>query len=210
MGVTELVQYFVSGILLGFAAGVSPGPLLALVIAETLMHGKKEGVLVSLAPALTDLPIIVATVFFLSRISGSNFVLGIISLSGAFFVGYLAYKNITIRDIKSHIRPVKPQSIRKGVITNFLSPHPYLFWMTIGAPTVLKASQISLFSAALFMAGFYLLLIGSKILIALTVERSKNFLQGRTYLYVIRTTGVILMFFAGLFFKDGLVMLRLI
>jgi uncharacterized membrane protein YdcZ (DUF606 family) len=80
--------------------------------------------------------------------------------------------------------------------------------MTIGAPTVLKAFQVSLPSAVLFMAGFYLLLIGSKILIALIVERSKDFLQGRAYLYIIRTTGLILMLFAVLFFKEGVIMLK--
>jgi threonine/homoserine/homoserine lactone efflux protein len=210
MGLPESMHYFISGILLGFAAGVSPGPLLALVISETLMHSRKEGFLVSIAPVLTDLPVIAATVYILSRISNSDFFLGIVSLAGAVFIGYLAYKNIMIRDMHMRIHHVKPQSLRKGVITNFLSPHPYLFWMTIGAPTVLKASQVDISSAVSFIAGFYLLLIGSKILIALIVHRSKNFLQSRTYVYIIRTTGIILLLFSVLFLKDGLVMLGLI
>ncbi|MFH1025579.1 MAG: LysE family translocator [Nitrospirota bacterium] len=205
----ESIQYLVSGILFGFAAGISPGPLLVLVITETIMHSRKEGIIVSAAPVMTDIPIIATTVFILSRCSSSNFVLGIISLAGAVFIGYLAYDSIMIKGVDLNIRKVKPQSLRKGVITNFLSPHPYLFWMTIGAPTVLRAFQVNIASAVSFIAGFYVLLVGSKVLIALLVDRSKNFLKSRTYLYIMRTTGIILLCFAVLFLKDGLRMLGL-
>ena len=46
------------GILLGVSAGVSPGPLFALVIAETLHHGTKAGLRVALVPLVTDMPIV--------------------------------------------------------------------------------------------------------------------------------------------------------
>jgi len=203
------MQYLVSGIFLGVAAGVSPGPLLALVITETLMHSRKEGILVAIAPVVTDVPIIAVTMYILSKLSNSDTILAILSLAGAVFIGYIAYESIMTRDVNLGIHQVKPQSIRKGVITNFLSPHPYLFWMTIGAPTVLKAFQVNIASAVSFIAGFYVLLVGSKVLIALLVDRSKNFLKSRTYIYIIRATGIILLCFAVLFLKDGLRMLGL-
>jgi threonine/homoserine/homoserine lactone efflux protein len=158
---------------------------------------------------VTDIPIIAATVFILSRCSSSDFVLGIISLAGAVFIGYLAYDSIMIKGVDLNIQKVKPQSLRKGVITNFLSPHPYLFWMTIGAPIVLRAFQVNIASAVSFIAGFYVFLVGSKVLIVLLVDRSKNFLKSRTYIYIMRTTGLILLCFAVLFLKDGLRMLGL-
>ena len=203
------MQYLVSGIFLGVAAGVSPGPLLALVITETLMHSRKEGILVAIAPVVTDVPIIAVTMYILSKLSNSDTILAILSLAGAVFIGYIAYESIMTRDVNLGIHQVKPQSIRKGVITNFLSPHPYLFWMTIGAPAVLKAFQVNIASAVSFIAGFYVLLVGSKVLIALLVDRSKNFLKSRTYIYIIRATGIILLCFAVLFLKDGLRMLGL-
>jgi threonine/homoserine/homoserine lactone efflux protein len=46
------------GTVLGLAAGFAPGPLTLLVIRETLHHGFGAGVRVSLAPVLTDLPLI--------------------------------------------------------------------------------------------------------------------------------------------------------
>ncbi len=210
MGMTESMHYFVAGVLLGFAAGLSPGPLLALVISETLMHGRKAGILVSVAPVLTDVPIVGASVFILSGISHSDVLLGLISLAGSLFIAYLAYQNITIRDVNSQLRFAHPRSLLKGVTTNFLSPHPYLFWLTIGSPIIFSAWGSGLLPVLSFITGFYLFLIGSKILTAFLVNRSRKFLNSRVYRCVIRSTGIILAVFAVLFLKNGLVMLDLI
>ncbi len=189
---------------------MSPGPLLALVISETLTHGRREGIRVSMAPALTDVPIIAISIFIISRISGSDVLLGMISLAGAFFVGHLAYRNMVLRDVNAQLGSEKSRSLRRGLITNVLSPHPYLFWMTVGAPTVIKAYRMNLFAALAFLTGFYLFLIGSKILIALLANSSRNFLRGGAYRIVIRATGIIMLFFAMLFLRDGMIMLKLI
>ncbi len=44
----EGFEFLISGIILGLAAGTSPGPLLALVFSETLKYGKKEGIKIAL------------------------------------------------------------------------------------------------------------------------------------------------------------------
>ena len=199
-----------SGALLGLAAGVLPGPMLTLVISETLHHGKKEGIMVACVPVITDAPIILVSVFVLAKLSGSDVILGIISILGALFVCYLAYESISLKGIEADSNSVEARSLRKGIITNFLNPHPYVFWMTIGAPLVLKAYKASPFVAVLYLAGFYIFLVGSKIVIALLVDRSKGVLQGRGYIYLIRALGVALLFFSVMFIKDGLEFLGII
>ena len=49
------------GAFLGFSRGLAPGPLLALLLAQTLRHSPREGCKVVLAPRFTDAPIIVVT-----------------------------------------------------------------------------------------------------------------------------------------------------
>ena len=56
-----MLQILAMGTFLGLAAGFAPGPLLTLVISETLQHDIKSGVKVALAPIITDLPIIFFT-----------------------------------------------------------------------------------------------------------------------------------------------------
>jgi len=53
-----MTNFLTIGIMLGTSAGFAPGPLLTLVISESLQHGVKSGAKVALAPIITDLPII--------------------------------------------------------------------------------------------------------------------------------------------------------
>jgi threonine/homoserine/homoserine lactone efflux protein len=130
--------------------------------------------------------------------------LGTISIAGALFIGYLAYESIRTKGIEADATDSGARSLRRGVIANFLNPHPYLFWIAVGAPTVLKAYSINLLSAFLFISGFYLFLVGSKVLVAVLADRSKIFLKSSAYIYTVKSLGVILLLIAVLFIKDGL------
>jgi threonine/homoserine/homoserine lactone efflux protein len=196
--------FLFSGIVLGLSAGLSPGPLLTLVISETLKHDIREGIKVSIAPLLTDLPIVSITILVLSRLANMLPLLGVVSLLGSAFLIYLGYESISFKGIDLDAEQSKSQSIRKGVIANFLNPSPYMFWFTIGAPLTLKALHIGLFSASLFILGFYLFLVGSKVLVAVVVGKSRFFLRSKNYIYTVRLLGMILLVFAALFLKDSM------
>ncbi len=64
---TAEISLLFSGVVFGLSGGLSPGPLLTLVVSETLKHGIKEGVKVSIAPLITDPPIVIAAIFIVSR-----------------------------------------------------------------------------------------------------------------------------------------------
>ena len=79
-----MVNFLAMGSILGLSAGFAPGPLLTLVISETLQHDIRAGVKVALAPIVTDLPIIMLTLFILVKLSGFYKVLGIILFRDGF------------------------------------------------------------------------------------------------------------------------------
>jgi len=192
------------GIVLGLSAGLTPGPLLALVISQTLRHNVKEGLKVALAPLITDLPIILVTLYAFMQLAHFKMVLGIISFIGGLFILYLSYESLQTKPLEIGLEPTAPKSLRKGALVNALSPHPYLFWCSVGAPTMVKAQQQSSLGAMAFLAGFYLFLVGAKVATALVVSRSRTFLAGKTYLFTMRILGVLLFVFAMLLFRDGL------
>jgi threonine/homoserine/homoserine lactone efflux protein len=169
-----------------------------------MKHSKKEGILVAIAPLITDIPIVLLSILILSKLSHFHYVLGAISFCGALFIGYLAYESITVKGIDINLQQIKARSFRKGIVTNFLSPHPYLFWIAVGAPIVLKGYKISILASFFFVVGFYLFLVGSKVTVALVVDRAKTFLKSTAYLAIIRTLGFILLIFCFIFIKDGL------
>ncbi|HTE39574.1 MAG TPA: hypothetical protein VK629_02020 [Steroidobacteraceae bacterium] len=54
-------EFFFAALSFGLAAGLKSGPLGVIVIQQTLSKGLPAGVLASLAPLITDGPIIIAT-----------------------------------------------------------------------------------------------------------------------------------------------------
>ena len=205
-----MLTFLTTGTILGLSAGIAPGPILALVISETLNHDKWAGIKVALAPIITDLPIIILTLFILSKLSGFNTILGIISLLGGCFILYLGFESMGTKGMSIQLGNSKPRSLQKGIVVNLLSPHPYLFWISVGGPLTAKALQQSIVSAAAFIISFYVLLVGSKIVLAITVGKSKSFLTDKSYIYTMRLLGVVLFILAIFLFWDGLELLEVI
>ena len=138
-----MLHFLTIGTVLGLSAGFAPGPLLTLVIAETLQHDIKAGIKVALAPILTDLPIIVLTIFALSKLSNFHGILGVVTILGGVFVLYIGYESISTKGVELNLVEKKSKALIKGALTNALSPHPYLFWFSVGAPTMTKAMSLS-------------------------------------------------------------------
>jgi threonine/homoserine/homoserine lactone efflux protein len=193
-----------SGLVLGLSAGLTPGPIMTLVIFQTLKYGVGEGVKVALAPLVTDAPIVFFSLFLLAQISSLKTVLGVLSFVGGTYLLYLAYESIRFKGAEQTEIREQPHSIRKGVVVNFLNPSPYVFWMSIGGPLVLKALQTHIAYSLFFIVPFYGLLVGSKCLLAVVSGKSKGFLTSRFYVYTMRMLGGILIVFALLFFRDGM------
>lgn len=199
-----MMAFLGAGIVLGVSAGFSPGPLFALVLSQTLRHGVREGIKVAASPLLTDLPIILASTLVLSRLSGYGALLGAVSLTGAAVLAHMAYGTFRAKRLETASSAAEPQSLMKGALVNLLSPHPYLFWLTIGAPMILKGWKTGPAAAVLFVAGFTGCLVGSKVALAVLAGRSSHLLGGKRYEYVMRVLGLLLFLFAGFLLRDGL------
>jgi threonine/homoserine/homoserine lactone efflux protein len=200
----NLWQFISAGVLLGLTSGLSPGPLLTLVLTQTIRHNRAEGIKVALSPLITDLPIILITVLILGRLAQFDIFLAIISFIGAIFLGYLGVESLRIRELNFDVKDPKSGSLKKGIIANFLNPSPYLFWATVGTPLMFKAYKTDLLTSIFFMASFYVFLIGSKIVVTFLVDRSKQFINQRIYLVIMRILGVALLIFSLIFLYDGI------
>jgi threonine/homoserine/homoserine lactone efflux protein len=205
-----MINFLTIGVILGLSAGFAPGPLLTLVISETLQQDIKSGAKVALAPIITDLPIIIVTLFILAKLSSFHKILGAISLMGGFVVLYMGYESIRSKGIDLNLQAEKSRSLLKGILVNALSPHPYLFWFSVGAPTITKAMNINSIAPWGFICGFYTMLVGSKILLAILVGKSRSFLGGKVYINTMRFLGLVLCFLAFVLFRDGLTFLGIL
>lgn len=121
---------------LGLSGGISPGPMLVLVLTQTIQYGLKEGLKVTLGPLISDAPIIIAAYYFTNQIPVN--LLDWLYLPGGLYLIYIAKHSWAIDFDSMDVQKPVANSIRKGVVTNVLNPAPYLFWLTIGAPIIIK------------------------------------------------------------------------
>ncbi|MCG5516660.1 MULTISPECIES: LysE family translocator [unclassified Ectothiorhodospira] len=200
----ETLAVLSMGMVLGLSAGVAPGPLLALVISEPLQHGLRAGMKVALAPLLTDLPIILLTLFILAQLSHVDQVLGGLSIIGAGVVAWLGWESLRFRPACQGDGVVpRERSLQKAVLANMFSPHPYLFWLSVGGPIIIRAYESGPWAPVGFIAAFYALLIGAKVGIALMTARARPWLAGRGYVMTVRALGLVLWALAAVLLYEG-------
>ncbi|MBC8441648.1 MAG: LysE family translocator [Deltaproteobacteria bacterium] len=205
-----MLHYLTIGAILGLSAGITPGPLLTLVISETLAHDIKAGIKVAVVPMITDLPVILITVFIISKLSGFHNILGGISILGGCVILSIGYKGLIFNRVELDLEQKNPNSFIKGILVNALSPHPYLFWFSVGAPTITKAFNHSITAFSLFLISFYFFIVGSKVLLAILTGKSKSYLTGKGYIYTMRFLGFMLCVLSILLFYEGLKLFQIV
>ncbi len=205
-----MIESISLGLILGLTAGVSPGPLLTLVLTETLQHNIRAGIKVAFSPVLTDFPVILLCIFFLSRVSSSNIILGIISLAGGCYVFYMGIEAMKADFFGGESLKKEERSLLKGVITNLLSPHPYLFWITVGGSILSGAMAKGVHAVIGFLGGFYVALVGAKITLAVITGKSSAILNEKRYRYIMIFLGSCLCLLSLFLLYDGLKLLELL
>ncbi len=193
----------VSGLILGVGGGVAPGPLLTLVVSESLRRGVRAGVAVACAPLITDAPIIAIALVAVDRMADDPNWLAGLSFAGAAVVSWLGWEAVV------HARPPEAgasaatPSLVRGVLANLVNPSPWLFWSTVGAASMLRAVTAGWTVVVAFLVAFYVGLVGSKVVIAMVVARAGTRLTGRGLVRVQRALGVVLWTFALWLAVDG-------
>lgn len=178
-----MLELITRGIGLGFGAGSTPGPFMSYLIATTLSRGWKIGMVVILAPLVSDLPIIIITTLLLAELSNS--VISVMQIVGGLFVLYIAWGAwgqyragetfVSKTDkIKVGERGVFRQTLRQAVMMNLLSPGPYLFWGTVNGPLLRDGLDQSLWHGIAFLVAFYGTFIGMMAGMVLVFDRLRT------------------------------------
>lgn len=200
-----MITLLLSGVLFGLNAGITPGPLLTLVIAESLRGGWPAGFRVCLAPLVTDSVIISVALLLMAPLPSWG--VSAISVIGGLLIFWMGWG--AARSAPPAATEVaatgQVSAFWRGVGTNLLNPHAYLFWLTAGGPVLRAAlAQFGVAGPASFLGGFFALLIGSKLVIAYGVSHGRRFLQGAAYRWALGISGVALALFGLYRVYEGL------
>ena len=203
MDIHPFITYGLLGLTFGCAGGLSPGPITALVVSQTLRFGRAEGYKVSLAPIITDGPLLLMAMYLADLAQGFEMVAGGISILGSCVLVWLAYDTGQAAEMNTDIDDVAPGSIGKAVLTNLANPHPYVFWITIGAPTALEALKSSVTAVVVFVTAFAISIVGAKVAIAYGIDKYRSFFRGTAYRWTMRVLAILLFALAVQFGYSG-------
>lgn len=190
------METVVSAIAFGLFAGISPGPLMALVLTATLERGFRAGALTAIAPLLTDVPVILLSLLVLGQVPG--WFLSAITIAGGLFVIYLGFRTTADArnpfDLDSLDRPAS-RDVWRGALVNLLGPHPWLFWFTIGTPIMIERWPVAPWESIAFPTIFLTLLVGCKLIVAWGTARGRHFVDSAWYPRLMMFLGVLLVAF---------------
>jgi threonine/homoserine/homoserine lactone efflux protein len=200
--------FIIRGVSLGFSAGVLPGPFQAYIINATLMLGWRKSIVIILSPLITDIPIATLIVVILGQLPVGF--IQVLRIVGGLFLLWLAYSTwkqyrvgVTLGETVDGSSTASQRALLRGVMMNFVSPGPYLFWSTVNGPLLIEALEQSVWNGIVVLIAFY----GTFLLIlALTVfifDRLRR-LDERVTRAILFLTIVILVWFGVTLIVQGL------
>jgi len=155
--------FLTQGIVFGLYAAFLPGPMQAFLLSQILRSGWRRTLPLAFIPLASDGPVMISLFFLLSQLP--IWFTQVLRIVGGIFILYLAWDALqtTRKKVELSIDAAPPHlqqtSFFKGVPMNLLNPNVYIFWATIGVPTILTGWQISPWHGASFALGFYATMI---------------------------------------------------
>jgi threonine/homoserine/homoserine lactone efflux protein len=163
-----MLESFGPALVLGFAAGVMPGPLQTFLLLQTFRNGPRAGLKVLPAPLVSDGPIIAVCLLLLSR--AGEVLLRTLAFCGGLFLLFLVVD--TWRGLRRDEATVDGRLdaaaaasggwkvLARAALINGLGPGPWLFWGTVMGPMLLAHWRRSPARGLAFLGLFYGTLIG--------------------------------------------------
>ena len=196
-------EYVLSAFVFGLTAGFKPGPLGIVVIQQTLTYGLKYGIRASLAPIITDGPIIFAALAILTQFKDIALFVSALNFVGGFYLLWLSLKILRLKDINVSTSLGTPTSLTTAIKVNLLSPNPYLFWFTVGGSYLARGSQVQ--STAFVMVAIGTLVL-AKMAVAWIASNCREWLDSQAYLGVMRLLAALLSIFGFLMLYQSYVL----
>ena len=195
---TDLIlSLAIAGATLGIVEGIKPGPLLTMVIRETLSGGIRAGLWTAAAPIFTDGPLVIISLFAAAWIATNPSALLVITLAGAIFLAQMGYECFGLEPPNmDEDAPPPTGSFLRGVITNLLNPNVYVFWFLIGGPLMASAADEEILAPIAYAITFLVTIMLTKAAIAYAIHRASGNISAIVYRRLLAICGLVMIGFS--------------
>lgn len=186
----------------GLAAGLNPGPLGVFVLHQTITRGNRYGLIASLIPFFTDIPIVLLILLLSVNLGKLEWFTSAISIAGAIYLLTFAKKIFYSTD-NTHNKPTDKKIVNwlSGVKLNILNPIPYIFWGTVGSVYIINDSYQQTFIFVLCLLSTISI---TKFTLALLIKTLGDRFNKNVYTSILKILSIALVFFSAKLLFSGL------
>jgi threonine/homoserine/homoserine lactone efflux protein len=181
-------------IIIGIIGGLSPGPINALMLGETLKRGFKQGGKVPLALLISNLTFAPLIMLIIHWGSSLEFLIPTLTVTGALILIYMGiqeWKNSGQLETTT-----SSSTFKKALTLEFLNPHPYIFWFTIlGPPIVLTFQQGNITLGVAMWMAFLITIVAVKLSLALVAHKIREKMTPKKIQIILKILAILLILF---------------
>ncbi|MFZ5625776.1 MAG: LysE family transporter [Bacillota bacterium] len=202
-------ELFLTSFLIGFSGAIMPGPLLTMVIKESLSRGWRTALALPVSHALLELALLIGLLLGVGQLLEQTLVKGIIAVIGGLVLAWMGYDML-----KSQLNPELAATVESsarvrlspwlaGSLTSASSPYFWLWWATIGMSYIALSRPLGPWGIGAFYTGHIAadLVWYGGVILALT--QGRRLLSPRLYTWIIRICGLFLIYISLTFIYQG-------
>jgi threonine/homoserine/homoserine lactone efflux protein len=196
-----VLAIFGSSFLVGLSGAVSPGPLLAFNIQETMRRGFMAGPYVATGHAVLELLVVAALALGLSRVLDSDPVIAAVGVLGGLFLLWMGWRMLRDpahgapgltgpRHDTSQLSVTGP--IVGGILVSLSNPFWTVWWLTVGAAFITRSLELGLLGIGAFYLGHILSDYAWYSLVSGALASGRRLMTERVYSGIMLTSGAFL------------------
>jgi threonine/homoserine/homoserine lactone efflux protein len=210
--VRDVLVIFFSSMVLAYSGALMPGPMLAVVVAETPRQGARAGPLVVLGHAVLELVLLAALVIGLGPVLEREGVQATLSLVGGVMLAVTggAMVLVVLRgtarlewDTAGASRG-RARTVLGGIVSSLANPYWTIWWVTIGLGLLTKAYAIGVAALVAFYVGHILGDLTWYSAVSGALAAGRRWISARGYRAMIVVAAAFLFAMAAWFLVSGL------
>lgn len=211
----SMAQLAISSFVIALSGAMMPGPLLTYVINGSLKKGFIAGPLIITGHAILELILVVLLLSGLSDLFASELFTSSVGIAGGLILVLMAAdmirssvtKKLSLEKELEENPGVKSKVsglILPGVLVSLANPYWIIWWATIGITYLANAHQQGTIATGAFFVGHISADYAWYIVVAFAISRGRKFLNDSLYRGLIVLFSLVLIYFGGTFFYDGI------
>lgn len=201
---TEIIQMFVLGFLIGLTGALAPGPTLIATINATLRGGWTMGPRVTLGHIAVEILMVILIVAGLTVLIGRySWLIAIVGGTALIIFGILTIiesRHARVDLSLSAASPAEssiPRPFISGAVTSISNPYFWLWWLTVGSSLLIGAYAGGILSAVSFILGHWGADLSWFSLVSASIHKGRFILGEREYRWTLGFCGVFLILFGA-------------